>query len=267
MPATAFAVFLPAAVTNLPGISYVGNKGLPSISTPKIMKTILIALSCAALPAFRYFESDFDRQLQEAGLYCFSIESETDIIADQYGLKAAEILPVVYPECARYSALSDRAEGTVLEYYYIQNGVAGADFSVGRFQMKPSFVEALEAKISSEDYLSAFKERFAYKPVSIKQQREERLNRLLDQSWQTHYLCCFCLIRRHETTGTILTTNEQIADMAAAYNYGFTKPAGEIAHWRTVSAFPNGLSAVSGNYNYADLAIAFHQKMTGYAHN
>jgi hypothetical protein len=231
------------------------------------MKTILIALSCAALPAFRYFETDFGRQLQEAELYCFSIETETDVIAGQYGLTAVEILPVVYPECARYSALSDQAEGTVLEYYYIQDGVAGADFSVGRFQMKPSFIEALEQKIATEGYLSAYKERFSYAVQGVKQQREERLNRLLNQSWQTHYLCCFCLIRRHETAGMLRTDEERIADMAAAYNYGFTKPAGEIAHWRTVSAFPNGLSAASGNYNYADLAITLNQKMTGHAND
>jgi hypothetical protein len=229
------------------------------------MKTFLIALSCAALPAFRYFENDFGGQLTEAEYYCFSIEAETDLIAAAYGLKASDVLPVVYPECARFSTLSNQAEGTVLEYYYIKDGIRGADFSVGRFQMKPSFIEALEMRIASEPWLQSYKAHFSYATQDEKQQREERLDRLLDESWQTHYLCCFYLIQQHDTEGKFTSVDERMAYIAAAYNYGFTRPAAEIAHWRTVNGFPYGQAA--SEYNYADLALAFNQKMTGHAND
>jgi len=230
------------------------------------MKTAIGAVVCAVLLACQFFENDFQQQLTAGEYYCFSITPKTNDIARTYGLDASDILPIVYPECARYSAFSNVAESTVLEYYYIKGGSQSADFSVGRFQMKPSFAEALEEKIASETYLMDYKERFAYNSTD-QFQREERLDRLLDEDWQIHYLCCFYLIVQHESSATIAAESESLTYMAAAYNYGFTQPIEEIVAWSKVSAFPNGLSSGEQNYNYTELAQLFHQKMTRHETN
>ena len=155
------------------------------------MKTLILLVAGISLSALSYNTQTFEQQLLEAEAYCRQLTPEADRVAAQYQLTATEILPIVYPECARYSALSNKAEATVLEYYYIEGGTAAADFSVGHFQMKPGFAEALEQRLLTEEKLSSFRAQFSYTPTEVKAVREERLNRLLDQTWQLHYLCLF----------------------------------------------------------------------------
>ena len=50
---------------------------------------------------------------------------------------------VVFPELVRYSALRDKMEITLLKALYINLGDNYANFSIGQFQMKPSFAEMI----------------------------------------------------------------------------------------------------------------------------
>lgn len=56
----------------------------------------------------------------------------------------------------RYSIVSDFLETEILELSYVDYGLDYADFSIGKFQiqMKPSFVEQLEAAICDSPLLS-----------------------------------------------------------------------------------------------------------------
>ena len=51
---------------------------------------------------------------------------------------------VVHPETERYVRLQDVLETTAVAGTYVVSGSSGFDFSLGPFQMKPSFVEELE---------------------------------------------------------------------------------------------------------------------------
>ncbi len=53
-------------------------------------------------------------------------------------------ISIVLPELIRWNALQDIMETTALELLYVEKGKDGADFSIGYFQMKPSFIENLE---------------------------------------------------------------------------------------------------------------------------
>ena len=66
------------------------------------------------------------------------------MIFPEFGIRTELAVAVVFPELVRYSALMDFMETTAVKALYQQKGVKGADFSIGRFQMKPSFVEDLE---------------------------------------------------------------------------------------------------------------------------
>lgn len=225
-----------------------------------VMKTLILLVAGISLSALSDNTQAFEQQLLEAEAYCRQLTPEANRVAAQYQLTATEILPIVYPECARYSALSNRAEATVLEYYYIEGGTAAADFSVGHFQMKPGFAEALEQRLLAEDKLTSYRAQFSYATTDVPTVREERLNRLLDQTWQLHYLCLFYKIMLLDHGDRLTTSQERTAFFAAAYNYGFTREPAEIGTWRNTTAFPNG-KGEAGNYNYADLAVTLNQKM------
>lgn len=59
-----------------------------------------------------------------------------------------EAVAVVFPELVRFSALRDKMETTLLKTLYRNLGEYYADFSIGVFQIKPSFAE----KIREESY-------------------------------------------------------------------------------------------------------------------
>ena len=58
-------------------------------------------------------------------------------------------ISIIFPEIVRYSALRDKVEITLLKTLYVNLGEDYADFSVGQFQMKPSFAEAIRIKADS----------------------------------------------------------------------------------------------------------------------
>jgi len=58
-------------------------------------------------------------------------------------------IAVIFPELVRYSALRDKMEITLLKALYINLGDDYANFSIGQFQMKPSFAEIIREQSSS----------------------------------------------------------------------------------------------------------------------
>jgi len=52
-------------------------------------------------------------------------------------------IAIVFPELVRYSALRDKMEITLLKTLYVNLGEDYANFSIGQFQMKPSFAEMI----------------------------------------------------------------------------------------------------------------------------
>ena len=58
-------------------------------------------------------------------------------------------IAVIFPELVRYSALRDKMEITLLKALYINLGEDYANFSIGQFQMKPSFAEIVRKQAPS----------------------------------------------------------------------------------------------------------------------
>jgi hypothetical protein len=211
---------------------------------------------------FSFQNSSEQLDFEFADKYCTSIEQQVNTIAKSYNLSASDVLPVVYPECSRFNSLSNAFESDVLYYYYIQQGTEGADFSVGYFQMKPSFMEALEAEIESNGLFKEQRPRFAYQSGKMEEIRNERLDRLQSPAWQMEYLCAFTALM-HERYVQDSVSIPRTEYVAAAYNYGFFKPSSEIVSWSEVKAFPNGRNG-SQNYVYGELASTY--KVTRYGH-
>ena len=68
--------------------------------------------------------------------------------ADQFNIPAKELMAIVFPELIRYNTVFDAIEINSLKYLYVSEGKDYADFSVGYFQMKPSFAEMVEQDLT-----------------------------------------------------------------------------------------------------------------------
>ena len=63
------------------------------------------------------------------------------------------LTPVVLPEVARFNGFSNFFETAALEAFYVEDGSGVVDFSIGPFQMKPSFAERVEHRVAAQPSL------------------------------------------------------------------------------------------------------------------
>jgi len=225
------------------------------------MKAVFLSLSIACLILVSSFTISFQDRYDQAMIYCEEVQPSFNTIANSYGLDYREVLPIAFPECVRYSSIKDEFEVLSLEYVYTQLGKDGADFSVGHFQMKPSFLEQIENGITQLEGKQILKDRFAYSIRDVKKQRAERIARLTNDKWQIHYLCAFFTLmevkyQEEEWTETV----DKINFYAAAYNYGFNSKKEEIKNWQTVQAFPYGDGGEKEAYS--TIASSYYNKIT-----
>lgn len=164
-------------------------------------------------------------------------------------------LAIVAPEVSQYSKVLDFVELRTLFIFYRSYG--RGDFSVGQFQMKPSFIEALEAQISKN---SALKKRYgSYLPKGDdKTKRETRLNRLMDLQWQLRYLQVFIDVVKGKTAGMkFASEKDKLKYWATLYNSGFNISQEKARSMMQRRLFPHN----KNRFNYADVAWEFYQKL------
>ncbi len=179
-----------------------------------------------------------------------------------YQVAATEVLAIVSPEMLRHSDLRDFLETSWLEKAYVQGGIESADFSIGLFQMKPSFVEQLEQIVQehSEVFL-VFKPIIQFTASTPEEKRRARIARLSQLEWQIKYAFCFYKIIANRYPATTFESLEaKVKFYASAYNYGFLAPKAAIANWAKQAAFPYGKMYDSkGQAPYGEYAWTFYQ--------
>jgi len=108
---------------------------------------------------------------------------------------------VVFPELIRYHLLRDLFETESLKLIYVEEGSQIIDFSIGLFQMKPSFVENIENYLQKYPCLTESTNNFSkindFKTSEIKKIRTQRIERLQQTDWQILYLSAFMSICYH----------------------------------------------------------------------
>ena len=136
---------------------------------------------------------------------------------------------VVYPETERYSGLQDVLETAVNYGTYITTG-GGPDFSIGLYQMKPSFVEALEKAWMRSGLARQYE--LWFDTADNATARRIRISRLQKEEWQDIYVGVFLRLL-YSTYGSYnkagewtqdgletLPIEEQVRLAATAYNRG-----------------------------------------------
>src|SRR5579871_3624713 len=167
----------------------------------------------------------------------------------EFKLQPREVFAVIFPELIRYRSIQDKIEIFALKSLYTQYGTAYANFSVGRFQLKPSFAEQLEKdflKIPDHPQI-----RFDAKDtINNEDSRSRRLKRLEDNKAMVDYLCCFFIVME-KLHPKWKNDEDKIKFLSAAYNCGYEKSDEEIRSFITKKFFHTGIAAFS-RYAYAD---------------
>lgn len=227
--------------------------------------TVLLLLALIPLYSFspvndypKIFGNNFDNALR----ICDEHHKSFIKIDRENGLPHKELKAIIFPELIRYNLLKDLMETQALIWLYVDGGSQAADFSIGHFQMKPSFAEKIEKIVEDGDpssWTSNYLTLCSYNNLNEKQIRKKRIERLSDMEWQLKYLSCFYEIASRKLKPD-LDQKEKIKMLATMYNSGVDKTEEEIKKWLYKKSFPYGPKVNPNNqHNYADIAVHYYQ--------
>ena len=233
------------------------------------MKLFFILYFFVSLNQGINYEKVFLTDYKDALFFINKNTKEIKFICNKYKHEPNFTMAVVFPELIRYSIFKDFFETAALEAVYVKFGKDYADFSIGRFQMKPSFSEKIEKAIHASDILSAkYKEIIEYKNTDQSGVRLERVQRLKKLSWQLLYLNCFIDIVKSKFPDALFLTNyDKVLFYATAYNYDFSQNKETIELMINNKSFPYGGNNYNHQYSYGDIAIDFYRRNSKTIHS
>jgi hypothetical protein len=179
-----------------------------------------------------------------------------------HGFDPDVALSIVFPELIRYSSIMDYAQLAGLEVLYVQYGAGYADFSVGWFQMKPSFAEKIEKDILLLDPEGPSSSISLIKPdtTGAVESRKARLLRLKDPYFQLLYLEAFLTFMDNTYPADAFhSEQEKLAFYATAYNAGYFKEESVIRDEMLKKRFYKGMETPGDRYSYADISVTFYR--------
>lgn len=199
-----------------------------------------------------YFES-YPEESQYAVDFASVHKTEINKIKKHLSSEDARLaMCIVAPEVSQYSHISDVAETYALYTLYVQGKVS--DFSIGMFQMKPSFAVSIEKEVKYCNYLEQYRKLLIYK-ASERSIRYERVERLTSLEWQLLYLCAFIDIVRKKTSNMVFKNiEEKLKYWATLYNAGLHTSENKIYNLYDIDGFPK---FSSNSFNYAGICIEF----------
>ena len=208
------------------------------------------------------YEIYFRDEREEVAKFLQANQQKMQQKASKYHHENDFVTAIVYPELLRYNYIQDFIETSGLELIYMRYGAKTADFSIGHFQMKPSFAEHIEKYIEKNpaDFHQYKKLIIAQKAKPVLQ-RKLRLTRLKQMDWQLTYLHAFIAICDHKFHFIkFTTTKDKLRFYAACYNIGFHKKYQNILQNENSNTFPNGPKYLGTQFCYASIASAYYQK-------
>jgi hypothetical protein len=218
---------------------------------------IIIFLFCSGIIAFPQktdYKNIFGSDWEKAELFISENASWMKQICQKYDVSYSLAIGVVFPELIRYSAIRDKMEITLLKALYINLGKEYANFSIGRFQMKPSFAESVQMKVS------ILKGRIRYHFRGKTANEDNRKYRALvvkdleEPETEFLYLIAFLKICENVYSLKDMDAFKRLSFLATAYNYGFQKSFEEVDKMIDKKFFYTTL--VRGeSYSYADISV------------
>jgi hypothetical protein len=201
------------------------------------------------------YKDIFGKDWQNALAYIEDNKSWIKPQLDKYNIPYPLAIAVVFPELVRYSALRDKMEITLIKALYINVGEQYANFSVGVFQMKPSFAEIIREEapdIMARKSIFFLKDKSEYSDIKLF--RASIVADMEDPKTQLNYLIAFFKICESRFKLKLKDENARLKFLATAYNYGIDKKYEQIDNMINKRFFNTKLLKTE-YYSYADVSF------------
>jgi hypothetical protein len=167
---------------------------------------------------------------------------------------------VIFPELIRYSALRDMMEITLLKALYVNLGDDYANFSIGNFQIKPSFAQ----EVCESEYPKLLSRQGLRIPdrSDFKSDREYRsaiVSSLEDTRTEFNYIVRFIKICESKFDLEMMDEPCRVVFLSTAYNYGFNRTRQEIENMKDKKYFSTRLIGTEF-YSYSDISLYWYNK-------
>jgi hypothetical protein len=243
------------------------------ISAKKLYRVIVAAAVCTLLYTVfvfakkEYSNPDFGKtfgaKATEANNKLVLLNENFALCGKLCNADARFMQSLVFPEVMRYSSIKDGIETESLRTLYVQLGEDYANFSIGLFQMKPSFAVQVETKAKQLLSDSIYKElQLPYSSGDEETIRLQRVERLQDTDWQMIYLTAFVSICNVTYKAkTFAGEKEKLQWYATVYNAGFDKTDDYISKKTEQENFYLQNDMPGKKFRYAAIAGWYFAKM------
>lgn len=224
----------------------------------RCLLTLWLLLIVGSTMAQANCREEFGSDWAAARRYVSKCHSEWKRVFDDFGVDARMAEAIVFPELLRYSMWQDEIERAAVHALYIIGGKEKANFSIGRFQMKPSFAEDLEHEWNSSSLAKEYG--FSFNLLDNPGARRSRIHRLSDIIGQCRYLAIFIRLQqlRHHWLN-VSSPKDRLRYLATAYNYSHTASRQAVERMQYKRKFHTDIvkTRYTRLYCYADIAEEF----------
>ena len=226
--------------------------------TERVFGFLLFLLPVCCIAQGRGYSEVYASECRDALSFRTKHKADFEAVSDRAGVSADFLFAVVAPEISQYGSLTDKAQTYALKTLYVRMGKGYADFSIGWFQMKPSFVEQLERYIQEADTLLTSFPEVQMAGKEGRSARIERVRRLEQQDWQMKYLALFCRVVQHRFRRMKFESEqEKLRFYANAYNAGFMLDGERLRRYKG-AYFPH---LAKQKFRYADVSLWFYENI------
>lgn len=206
------------------------------------------------------YEKLFGDDWKNAEAYVLENRYWMELVLTENRIPYNMAIAIIFPELVRYSALRDKMEITLLKALYVNLGDEYADFSIGRFQMKPSFAWMIRDQWHT---FQGRKSGISFKSQNefdnIKNYRKSIISDLEDPGIQLSYLVAFIKICEKKYKTGRKDEISRLRFFSTAYNSGITKSRDEIENM-TNKKFFNTKIIKSEMYPYSEVSLFWYRK-------
>lgn len=176
----------------------------------------------------------------------------------RFGVDSRVAEAIVFPELIRYRKWQDKIEQAAVGGLYVVQGCRGANFSIGPFQMKPSFAEEVERAWNSSSLSQQYGFSFILSDTHVA--RRARVHRLSTLQGQCRYLAIFIRLQQLRLPQLQhVSAEQQVRLLATAYNRSFAASWSTLSNLQHDHLFHTAIipTPTTPLYCYADIAAAY----------